>query len=145
MKNVIKFAIATLTVFSLALVISVLQRPSQPVLSSTLMGNDYMSTTTIRGGMNYVVLKAGPGSLARVTITGAGLSSGPIELYDATTTKADQRAKTKATTTLVSFPATATVGTYDFDLVFNDGLLLSFTGSASTVPSGAGTTTIMWR
>lgn len=103
--------------------------------ASVVAGNEYNSTTTSATFQNHNVLKTGWGSLAQVTITGT--NPGTVTLYDATTTNSALRTK-PATTTIANFQTTATPGTYTFDVVFNDGLLVDFGG-------GTGSTTIMWR
>ena len=85
------------------------------------------------------MIKEGIGALGRVTITVA--PTNPFILYDATTTSALLRAPSKATSTLnilAAFPASPTVGTYEYDAVFTDGLLYVAEGVA-------GTSTILYK
>jgi mannose/fructose/N-acetylgalactosamine-specific phosphotransferase system component IID len=84
---------------------------------------------------NLTKLRTGSGILGSVVITGAG--AGQITLYDATTTNSSLRTKL-ATTTIVNIPASTAAGTYTFDVVFNDGLIFEYSGTAPT-------STITWK
>lgn len=108
-------------------------------VGSVEQGHAFYSTTTDDAWLFAKTLKAGPGSLAQVTITKAG--AGGFTLYNATTTNVNKRTGNLATSTLVLgvIPASPTVGTYIFDSTFTDGLLLDPTASTH------GTSTIMWR
>ncbi len=113
---------------------------NEPVLGSVNQANEYQSTTTNYIASTSALLKTGPGSLGSVIIQGA-TTAGSIDLYNATTTNANLRAaKYSATSSIVigSFMNTATLGTYTFDSIFFNGLLISIKGTL-------GTTTITWR
>lgn len=99
---------------------------------------EYHSTTTSFLGNPASLIKTGGGTLGSVIITGA--NTGVFLLYDATTTNKNLRAPelTSSTILLASFPASAATGTYTFDLLFSNGLLLERIG---TSPSS----TITWR
>lgn len=119
-------------------------------LGSTVGGNDYQATSTgfgaIYGAQSFnllavgsQVIKGGYGSFGSVIITGA--NTGVFNIYNATTTDINKRVQTKASSTilLASFPASATAGTYIFDEVFTDGLLIDLI--SGQIP----TTTITYR
>ena len=80
-----------------------------------------------------------PGTLGSVVITGA--NTGAITLYNATTSNVNLRTGQKATSTilLTSLPPSLAAGTYTFDVVFTDGLLLELENG--TMP----TSTITYR
>lgn len=84
------------------------------------------------------VLRTGSGTLGRVVITVAPQTA--FIIYDATTTNSSLRASigTTSLNTLAVFPASATVGTYDFDAVYRNGLLFTSTGIV-------GTSTILYK
>lgn len=112
------------------------------IVGSSVVGNDYQATSTKSfAGValaNLKVLKTGDGTLARLTITGAG--AGTINFFDATTSAITQRAASKASSSILiaSFPVSAAANTYDFDAEFKDGLLYEIIGTAPT-------STIIWR
>lgn len=113
-------------------------------LGSVAVSNEYQATSTAesadRGAFTGSrVIKTGRGTLGSVMITGA--ATGIVYLYDATTTNADFRAASKATTTLliVEFPASTAEGTYVFDISFNDGLYFDL--ASGVMP----TTTVTFR
>jgi hypothetical protein len=109
---------------------------------SVTFGNEYFSTTSSAWltRANPITLKSAGGALGQVVVLGTPTGF-THNFYNATTSDVNKRTGNKATSTilLTSIPLTATVGTYTFDLVFSDGLLLETVGTA------AGTTTIMWR
>lgn len=102
---------------------------SSAIYGATITGDQPITATTSPRG----------GALGSVIITGA--ATGIWHLYDATTTNVDARSGNRATSTilLASFPASAAAGTYTFDLVYQQGLLLELT--SGVMP----TTTITWR
>ena len=107
-----------------------------PVVGSVQTGNEYNATTTGSIQTPAVrVLQTGPGSLGSVVITGA--NTGTIQLYNATTSDVTKRTGQKATSTitLADFPASAAAGTYTFDAVYTDGLLLVTSNSPVTPTS----------
>jgi hypothetical protein len=92
--------------------------------------------TTITGDGQ---IKIGQGTLGSVVITGA--DTGILNFYNATTSNVDLRTKNTASSTILmaSIPASTAAGTYTFDVVFSDGLLLD------VVSGNIPTTTITWR
>lgn len=100
--------------------------------------NEYSATTTDALSVAERTLRKGYGSLAQVTITGD--NTGLMTLYNATTSNVNLRTGQKATSTIIiaDFPASAPEGTYTFDAVFTDGLLLVTSGAAAT-------STVTWR
>ena len=115
------------------------------VQGSVGFGNDYQATSTAANSSfgaqtkDEILLKTGGGSLGSIVITGA--NTGIFNIYNATTTNVNKRTGQKATTTILvaSFPASVAAGTYVFDAVFDDGLLLY--KDSGLMP----TTTLTWR
>ena len=111
-------------------------------IGSIIQSQEYNATTT--SAINpftptQFTLKKGYGSLGSVVITGAG--TGRFVLYDATTTNVTLRAKaTTSLSVLADFPTAAAAGTYTFDRLFYEGLLVDMTAT-TLIP----TTTITWR
>ncbi len=91
---------------------------------------DYVYTPT--AGESAQLLKTRFGSLGSVIITGAG--AGYIDIYNASTTDATLRTVTATTSlpTIAHFPANTVAGTYDFNTIFTDGLLVVWTGDIGT-------------
>ena len=113
-------------------------------VGSTIQGNDYQSTSTAASAAYgaqtlSVVVKTGQGALGSVVVTGA--NTGVVNIYDATTTNINNRASSKATSTILiaSLPASLAVGTYTFDAEFTDGLYVD--NVSGLMP----TTTITYR
>lgn len=109
-------------------------------VGSVSRASEYYSTTTAASLGTFTVgsptlLSDTSGTLGSVVILGA--AAGQIYLYDATTTNSSLRTKS-ATTTLAIFPTSAAAGTYTFDAVFKEGLIVEF---QTAMP----TTTITWR
>lgn len=113
---------------------------------STIVGNDYMSTTTSTGRFSALPIDLRPtttpitGSLSSISVTGPTLT-GRIDIYDATTSDVNLRTGNPATSTLLLFslPAgTATSSWTGLDLIYKVGLLIDVQG---TMP----TTTITFR
>lgn len=134
--GIVALLLMAIGIFSIAL------RPADWTLGSVGVGDQYLSTTTPQA-VNQSNLCRKPGNtstgvLGSVNITKAG--TGDLILYDATTSNVSLRTNNKATTTLIlaTFPATA-VGSYHFDISFDNGLLIEYT--AASVP----TTTISYR
>lgn len=151
----IKFAIALVALITLV-VGSVLYFspkpkvviPGQEVsLGSVIQGSEYHATTTAPNTSQEINLATTTGNvyaftggtLGSVIITKAGTAS--FDIYDVTTTIQGKRAAsmTSNTTKLASFPASATVGTYTFDEVFYQGLMIVY--SSADIP----TTTVTFR
>lgn len=103
------------------------------VQGSTLMGNDYIATSTRTvSGTSMVdgMVKTTAGSLGSVVITGA--EAGSITLYNATSSTDIEKEL------LTTIPLSAAAGTYVFDISFPNGLYVDLNG---TVP----TSTITYR
>ena len=114
-----------------------LMQPAQPVQGSVSYASEYHSTSTRTLPASTAIaalslLGSGPSTLGSVVVTGAG--AGNINFYDATTSNALLRAGTMATSniTVASIPASAAAGTYTFDVVVYNGLLMEVTGTAPT-------------
>ncbi len=113
-------------------------------LGGVTVGNEYNATSTaansVYGGLTTdKLLKTGWGSFGSVIITGA--NTGIVNFYNATTSNVLARTNQTATSTILiaSIPASTTAGTYIFDVVFTDGLLLEL--ESGNMP----TTTVTWR
>lgn len=134
-----KFVLSLTALLLVVGVFSIVWQRANNALGSVTSGSEYYATSTKDHLGNTVsdlqVLKAGPGALGSVVITGA--NAGTFCLHDATTTNATLRTKT-ATSTVVCFPTSAAVGTYTFDSTFGDGLILDYV-------TGMATATITWR
>jgi hypothetical protein len=132
-KNTLSFALAGVGVLAIAVaIVFVLLGNSFTALGSVAVTGEYLATSTAPNGVQGAfapiserVIKAGQGTLGSVVITGAG--TGNFCFYNATTSAITKRASSKATSTLMiaCFPASVAAGTYTFDVVFNDGLLLT--------------------
>jgi len=114
-----------------------------PTFGSQVVGSDYNATSTKNFDgtelTNLTVLKnRGGGSLAQVTITGAG--AGVLYFWDATTTDINKRQSNQASSTILigTIPASAAAGTYTFDAQLLRGLIYEEVGTAPT-------STIMYR
>lgn len=95
--------------------------------------NEYNATTSYAAyPVTTRVLKRGYGSIGSVVITGD--NTGTLKFYNATTAVATQRASSKATSSILiaEIPASAPEGTYTFDVIFTDGLLMVATGAEAT-------------
>ncbi len=125
-KGTLGWLTATALLVVLSVVIILISTKNEPAYGSVVQGSDYHSTTTDGTFTSAKLIQSGGGALGSVTITTAG--TGKLTLYDATTTNASLRTKT-ATTTLANFNITTTVGTYTFDAIFYDGLIVEFTGT----------------
>jgi len=98
-------------------------------LGSVQQASEYQSTTTIyQIPRTEWLIQSGDGALGSVVITAAGAG---FDIFNATTTDVNKRTGQKATSTiyLASFPDSVTAGTYIFDEIYTDGLLLVKTGS----------------
>lgn len=109
-------------------------------LGSVQQGSEYHSTST---GSQYatpaqIAFTAEPGTLGSVVITGA--NTGIVDFYDATTTDVNKRTGQKPTSTIrvANIPASLAAGTYTFDVIFVNGLMMVSSGLLPT-------TTITWR
>jgi len=119
-------------------------------LGSVAVGNSYSATTTpqVATGTNLCphrdfaagLASSTTGTLGSVNILASG--GGRITIIDATTTNATQRAVAATTSlTLAAFPASATAGSYHFDVEFKNGLLVDYT----TTGTGVSSSTISYR
>ena len=143
----------TLTII-LALVVAVaigataviLQVP-QRVMGSVFVGQQYQSTTTPQvADMTNVcpgrfgISSSTTGILGSVNVMISG--GGEIVIYDATTTNSALRTPMATSSMILALiPASATVGSYHFDVAFSRGLLIDTTGTGTGVSS----TTISYR
>lgn len=138
MKKLFYF-IAGLIVLTLAVIVVGLIPPSDS-LGSVTVGNEYNSTTSKTTLFDRInTLKTGSGALGSVIISITNTSN--LILYDATTTNTNLRAVNLTTSSLpvlASFGISPTVGTYVYDTIFFNGLLMVFNGAP-------GSTTITWR
>lgn len=110
-----------------------------PTIGSIQDGQAYNSTTTDQGWVDstrFRLIKTGDGTLGSVVITLSSATA--FNLYDATTTV---NGGIYGTTTLAKFGASATSGTYTFDVDFTKGLIVEFPTGQVTPAS----TTITWR
>ena len=107
--------------------VMVLSKDTEKAYGSAFPGTDYFATSTryFPGSSltNLTLLRNGSGTLARVTITGA--NTGVVRLWNATTSDVNKRTGNPATSTLlyVELPTNLVAGTYDFDVVFDKGIL----------------------
>lgn len=104
--------------------------------ATVVQGNECNATSTRNyNGVaiaNLTQIKKGSGAFCGVTITGAG--AGQINFFDATTTDITKRTGNKATSSILiaTFPVSATVGTYQFDSVVSDGVIVEIIGTTPT-------------
>lgn len=143
MKLAHKLTIAFL-IGALFVTLAILVQKPWTALGSSVVGNDYVATSTRNFNgtalTNFTVLKSdGGGALARVTIT--GVNTGVIRFWDATTTNANLRASSQASSTIFigEIHASAATSTYDFDVQLQRGLIYEL------VTGNAPTSTIMYR
>lgn len=133
------FGIIGLLVVGVAAFLAILVvSPAFKVSASVSQGSEYQGTTTSQGRFLADAVLPANSSLGSVIITGP--AAGVINLYDATTANPSLRAASMGSSTilLASFPLNAATGTYTFDRVIFNGLLVNIVG---TVP----TTTITFR
>lgn len=116
----------------------------EPVLQGVSQSNEYNATSTASNAVygaitNDKLIKTGWGALGSVIITGA--NTGIVNFYNATTSDITKRTGNTATTSLLitSIPINLTAGTYVFDTIFTNGLLLEL--ESGNMP----TTTITYR
>lgn len=127
-----------LTVALIMVAFFVLSLSTQVAKGSVPDTNEYNATTTYALSVTERTLRTGRGSLAQVTITGD--NTGLITIYNATTSDVTRRTGQKATSTIIiaDFPASTPEGTYTFDALYTDGLLVVTSGAPAT-------STITWR
>jgi len=142
MKNVI-ITILVIAVLLLGVVLfAVLQGGGKtPIVGSIIEGQSYNVTSTVHTAITEnKQIRGGWGSLAQVTVTGAGTSA--FSLIDTTSTESlatDGRFST-STQLLATIPASLAAGTYTYDVTYNKGLFIYF-DVVGTHP----TTTITYR
>ena len=144
MINKLKIAGIVLAIFAICFVIvGEVQHTANPVLGSAVDGQTYSATSTRSFNntalTNLTLIKAGPGVLGSVVVTGA--ATGEWRLYDATTSDVTKRTGQIATSSLtyISFPASLVAGDYVFDMTLSNGLLYESIGGV------VGTSTILYR
>lgn len=145
-KNVLLASIIAFGLVATVLIVSILNQRPDKVRGSVIQGSEYHSTSTknaytgATGVADLAVLQDVPGTLGSVVITGAGTS--PFCLFDATTTNKNFR-NGKATSTIACFASATAVGTYTYDVIFYDGLILDY--DILGVTGSLATSTITWR
>ncbi len=123
-------AVGAILGYSLAIKYSekVADMPEVSIGGATIM----QSTTTPPYVKEQEVLKTGSGVFGSVIVTVAG--GGAMDFYDATTTDIingnDQRLATTSLL-LLHLPASPTVGTYEINTGFVDGLLVDYNAAAT--------------
>lgn len=109
--------------------------------TSTGQNNNFIKGGTT-GTSNIRTLRAGSGEFGSVVFTAAdsAANSGKLIFYDATTSNATFRVlATSSLSVLAAFSGTSTPGTYTFDTVFHNGILVVGEGTQLA------TTTITWK
>ena len=132
-----------LPILSLIILIAILfvvisDKPQeQEAIGSVAQSGEYHSVLTgeSSGGLDTLQLRTGPATLGSIIITGTG---GAITVYNATTSNVNLRAGATSTLDFVDIPASTAVGTYTFDIIMPDGLLVVLEGTQAT-------TTITYR
>lgn len=116
--------------------IVVSKRLLQPPIGSIQTGQEYYATSTIHTAITgSKLIQNGYGSVAQVTITGAGTSA--FTLIDTTSTESlatDARIST-STQELLTIPASLAVGTYVFDVTYVKGLYIYFDTVGTAITS----------
>ena len=117
-------------------------KPVEIPVGSVQSGSEYHATTTYSGVPQLQYLVTGVGTLGSLVVTKAGAATLLNTLYDATTTNANLRAASMATTSIIIavWPGNMAAGTYTFDTVFYNGLLLDLASG-----TGVGSTTITFK
>ena len=131
--------VAALIVALTALAVGVLLNQPQTAVGSVAQTNEYFATTTgaFHAQSEVSLIKSGQGALGQVTVT--GVNSGSISLYNATTSDITKRGNTATSSILLAeLNTSVAAGTYTFDAVFTNGLLL-------VVSTNRPTSTITWR
>ena len=128
-------------------VFSILQREPKSLSGATFGSNRSTTTPQVADATNlcpqhnFNLASSTTGTLVSVNITVSG--GGELKIYDATTTNNSLRASAATSSLeLISFPASATVGSYgDLDIEFKRGLLVDYT----TTGTGVSSSTIAYR
>lgn len=141
----------TILLVIVAVVVAILAfSPIKPnvTVGSIGMGNEYKATTTSPTAYSFTagirsLTPSGEttqGTLGSLIVAGAGSAGGHIEIFDATTTNPNLRARNMASSTqlIASLPVNASAGTYTYDVYYKYGLQVVVTGTV-------GTTTITYR
>ena len=117
---------------------------NQQNVSGVSQGNEYNATSTAASAVygaftDDQLLKTGWGTLGSIVVTGA--YTGIVNFYNATTSNVLLRTNNTASSSILmaSMPASLVAGTYMFDAIFTDGLLVEL--ESGNMP----TTTITWR
>lgn len=116
-------------------------KPIRDVFAGVPIANEYHSVTSTSAAkaITNEIVKTTPGALGSVIITVTGTA--PLTIYNATTTNVNLRAlATSSLEVLASFRASPTVGTYTYDSVATQGILVVF-DSTGTIAS----TTVTFR
>lgn len=121
MKN----KLAIFGILTVALFVFVALKTSEPAIASVSQGSEYIATTT-QGINSNMLLNTGFGTFGSVVIT--GLNTGTLTVYDSASTTITAA----SSTVLASFPASAPVGTYTFDVRYTKGLVIVPTGTQAT-------------
>lgn len=143
MKNKLLGFIFGSLILTLIAVLVTVSKETKTVQGSAFLGQDYQATSTryfpASSLTNLRLIKDGSGTVARVTITGS--NTGVIRLWNATTSNVNLRTGNPATSSLrfIELPTNLAVGTYDFDVEFNTGILYEL------VSGNAPTSTIIYR
>jgi hypothetical protein len=137
-KILIGLGIVALSLITSIAVVEMNKPKTEQSLGSVNQANEYHATTTSYLAVPTGAVKEGYGALGSVVITGAG--AGLIEIFDATTTNSGLRAASMTTTSIqmVSIPESTAAGTYTFDMIFKNGLII-------TTQTVRPTSTITWR
>lgn len=129
MKISTSLTVSTIAICAAIGVVSIASATTQPVaLKSVPVGSEYHATTTDANWSgattNYKVLNTGSGTFGSVVISKSTIAT--ITVYDATTTDSNQRTGNMASSTLVlaDIAASASTGTYTYDIGYRYGLLV---------------------
>jgi hypothetical protein len=118
-KYIIGASVIAVVAFITLGVSASINRQQTVKVGSVSFGGEYHSTSTSAGIMNRYLIQSGQGTLGSVIVTKVG-SVGTLTIYDATSSSSGNI----ATTTIASIPTNIAVGTYTFDVSFQNGLLI---------------------
>jgi hypothetical protein len=136
--------IGGLIIIVLAIVLS--SYKAEAPVGSVNVANEYHSTSTNASASTFLnnhnpsLLKTGQGTFGSIVVTKAGTAGGWMNFYNATTSNRLLRTGQLATSSIImaSVPTDMAAGTYTFDIMFNVGLLVDYSGTI-------GTSTITYR
>lgn len=141
MNTTYKLTFAVLIGMMLATLIILMQRPWQ-TYGSVEVGSQTQSTTTPQLATRTNLCPAPSGSASTTTgvldaVHALGPSTGYMLIMDATTTNINLRTGNRATTTLILawYPVGFGTTTNQFGVEFKNGLLVDYTGTATTTIS----------